>query len=149
MVFFEKLHPDAVIPNKGTTGSAAYDLYPVVQSKDDFGNVGYKLGFATAFPESHVALVFNRSSIVKKPSPFGLRNAVAVIDSDYRGEWVLKFHQPTINLYEATYSVDKDKPVAIAQVIFVPKSDVEFVEVLTGELPNSTRGTGGFGSTGI
>lgn len=69
-----------------------------------------------------------------------LINAIGTIDSDYRGE--LKI--PVVNLSNEPYTIQCGE--RIAQLVIAKYEKVALVEV--EELNDSTRGAGGFGSTG-
>lgn len=101
----------------------------------------YGTGLAVEIPEGYVGLLFPRSSISKKG--LTLANSVGVIDSGYRGEIMFKFaitsDRPRKN---SVYEVGD----RIGQLIIMPYPKIEFV---TGELTESERGVGGFGSTGV
>ena len=90
-------------------------------------------------PDNYVGLVFGRSGHGAK---FGvtLANSVGVIDSDYRGE----IRVTLINHGEKPFTVAHGD--RIAQLAFVPVATARFIEAR--ELGDTTRGTGGFGSTG-
>jgi dUTP pyrophosphatase len=70
-----------------------------------------------------------------------LQNSVAVIDSDYRGEWLCIMRNDS----ETDFTVQVGD--RIAQVQVVPVLQVEWLE--TSELGSTARGEGGFGSTGV
>jgi dUTP pyrophosphatase len=74
-----------------------------------------------------------------------MNNSFGVIDSDYRGEWmmILSSLKEDMTSNPLPYGVGD----RVAQIYFEEVISVKFVE--TDELSNSTRGTGGFGSTGI
>jgi len=80
---FQLLHPDAKLPTRGSEHAAGLDLYAA--SWAFFGNnmIAYNTGVAVAIPEGYVGLVFPRSSVTGTSLRLG--NAVAVIDSDFRG----------------------------------------------------------------
>lgn len=139
---FKKISPNAKLPTKGTDASAGFDLYACVNVSVHIAphqTVCIPLGFATAIPDGWFCAVYARSGIATKQ---GLRpaNCVAVIDSDYRGEWILPIHN------------DSDTPRVInngdriAQVIVQECPSVKFDVV--DELDETDRGAGGFGSTG-
>ena len=90
-------------------------------------------------PNHCVGLIFPRSSISK--TSLNLRNSVGVIDSGYRGEIKLRFGID--NDTKVEYSL-YDK---IGQLLILEMPNLEIQEVK--ELPDSSRGEGGFGSTGI
>ena len=96
-------------------------------------------GLAMAIPEGYVGLIFARSGLATK---HGLTpaNCVGVIDSDYRGEIVVAL----VNLGAEDYVIQPGERVA--QLVIVPCAQPTLVETET--LPQTQRGTGGFGSTG-
>ena len=138
LVKVKRLDAGAVIPKYAKPGDAGMDLYAVTQSFDKHGNYVYGTGLAIEIPEGYVGLLFPRSSISK--TAHSLRNAVGVIDSGYRGEIMMKYDINTRNL--PVYTVGD----RIAQIIILPYPQIELEEV--GELSDSERGSGGFGSTG-
>ena len=97
-------------------------------------------GIAVAIPEGYAGLVLPRSGLA---SAHGLTmaNAPGLIDAGYRGEVIC-----------AVVNLDRHEPVKIARgdriaqlvVVAVPDLDPVWVD----KLPSSTRGEGGFGSTG-
>jgi len=133
-----KLDAAAVIPKYAKNGDAGMDLHAVSFGIDQNNNYVYGTGLAMEIPEGHVGLIFPRSSISK--TAHSLRNAVGVIDSGYRGEIMLKFD---INTHNSPVYEIGDR---IGQVVILPYPQVEFEEVF--ELSKTTRGNGGFGSTG-
>lgn len=137
-------YPDARAPTKATEGSAAFDLYSAsLHVTDECMTVD--TGLRTAFPSDHVMLVFGRSGLARKYG-ISLRNGVAVIDSDYRGNIQLVFRYNDGSYHDAVENLLPGK--RIAQALFVPIPQVNWIEVAIGELPKSIRGSGGFGSTG-
>ena len=141
-VNIKKLAPNAVIPKYAKTGDAGMDLVATRTDHDKYGNIVCYTGLAMEIPDSHVGLLFPRSSISK--TPMTLRNSVGVIDSGYRGEIIFKFKKEQyndLNLPGAYVAGDR-----IGQIIIIPYPQIEFNEVT--ELSDSDRGQGGFGSTG-
>jgi dUTP pyrophosphatase len=136
MIHVKRLVPHARLPER-QHNSAGYDLYASEDITIPPGQVGVvSLGIASAFPDFYVALVWDRSGMGKK----GLTVFGGVIDSDYRGEW-------KVLLYNSTGSpFDVHRGDRIAQVLFQPVQHFPVVEV--EELTNTSRGTGGLGSTG-
>src|SRR5439155_14423879 len=98
-----------------------------------------RTGLALAIPDGYEAQVRPRSGLALKHG-LTLPNALATIDSDYRGELMT----PMINL--GTEPVVVTRGTRIAQLVFQRVEVVELEEV--AELPPSERGGGGFGSTG-
>lgn len=142
-VKIKKLHPDAIIPKYAKSGDAGLDMHAIERGEvDDYGNMVYRTGLALEIPEGYVGLIFPRSSISK--THHMLRNHVGVVDSGYRGEIIFKFGW--FMQAKTPNSVLYDKGDRIGQIMLLPYPKVEFIEV--GELSNSDRGSGGFGSTG-
>jgi len=140
---FKKLHPNFQLPQRGTASAAGYDLFmPSAGAlrECEVGNtqlVG--LGFSAAVPEGYVALILPRSSAGAKHG-VELRNTCGVIDSDYRGEWMVAVK--TKEGQEFGWAEGE----RLFQFILVPAGN--FTPELVEELPTSDRGEGGFGSTG-
>ena len=131
----KKLHPDAVIPKYAHEGDAGMDVFALdFEIKDKY--VEYRTGLSFELPEGYVMLVFPRSSITDRD--LIMKNCVGVLDSGFRGELKLRFKKEGENIYRAGEK--------IAQVIIIPYPSIEFQEV--EELSESSRGKGGFGSTG-
>ena len=139
----KKLRPSAALPTRESAEAAGWDLRacldaPVQIPPGECVRIG--TGLAIAIPKGWFGGVFARSGLSTKE---GLRpaNCVGVCDSDYRGEW-------QVPLYN-------DSPVErtvrhgdrIAQLLVLPCPEVEFTE--TNTLPETARGAGGFGSTGV
>ena len=139
-VKIKKLHESAVIPAYSKPGDAGMDLTAISMSKDDYGNIIYGTGLAVEIPEGHVGLIYPRSSNSK--TDLYLTNHVGVIDSGYRGEIMFKF-RPVPSLMNARIYRPGDR---VGQLIIMPIPHIEFAEVT--ELSETTRGEGGFGSTG-
>ena len=138
----KKLHPDAIIPKYAKHGDAGMDIHTIARGEaDKYGNMVYKTGLAFEIPDGHVGLIYPRSSVSK--TPHSLRNHVGVIDSGYRGEIIFKFGWvESSSIQTQVY----DKGDRIGQIMIMPYPKIEFVE--TDELNETSRGTGGFGSTG-
>ena len=132
----KKLLEDAVVPRYANFGDAAVDLVAARKWIDGNNNVCYGTGLAMEIPENHVGLLFPRSSISK--TNLRLCNSVGVIDSGYRGEIMLKFDKTGDNDYRVGDRV--------GQLMIIPIPSIQFVQVTN--LPESDRGSGGFGSTG-
>ena len=135
----KKLHPSAKIPKYAKAGDAGMDLYAVEQGEaDDHGNMVYRTGLAMEIPKGYVGLLFPRSSVSK--TTLMLANCVGVVDSGYRGPVKLRFKQ--INTAGQRYKAGD----RVGQIIIMPVPNFEFEQV--DELTDTSRGEGGFGSTG-
>ena len=136
------LNDKAIIPTHGSEYAAGMDLYacidtPIVIAPHHTIKIG--TGLAIELPENTFGGVVARSGLATKN---GIRvcQGLAVIDSDYRGEWIVPRHNDTdtpqiINPMER-----------IAQLVVIPYLPVEFEEV--DELSDTERGDKGFGDSG-
>ena len=97
-VKIKKLHPDAKLPVYSTDGSACFDIsaleldnLPSMSGRQLFTDdtTLIRTGLAFEVPKDHVMLVFSRSGHGFKEN-VRLSNCVGVIDSDYRGELMVK-----------------------------------------------------------
>lgn len=141
-VKIKKLHPEAIIPQYATDGSACFDLHSVGDYFiDDIAHTNEVVatGLSVEIPEGYQMLVFSRSGHAAKNN-VRLANCVGVIDSDYRGEVKVLLAADI----DARLTIKKGDRIAQAQIM--PVHRVSFFEV--DELTDTERGTGGFGSTG-
>lgn len=138
-VSFKKTHPESITPRYSLEGDGCLDLWAVSREEDDDGNFVFNTGIAMEIPEGYVGLVFPRSSITK--TSFFLGNSVAVIDSNYRGDIILKFTKTNSRGSAQYYPGDK-----IAQILIIERPKILLNEV--DDLSDSNRRSGGFGSTG-
>ena len=141
-VKFKKLHNDAKIPSYAHDTDAGLDLTAVSFTQEfDKSNklvLVYHTGLAVEIPEGYVGLIFMRSSVSNKS--ISLTNAVAVIDSGYRGELLLKYKITTDSLPTIYQPGEK-----IGQLIIIPYPKINPIEA--EELSSSDRNERGFGST--
>ena len=96
-------------------------------------------GVAVAVPEGYAGLLTPRSGMAARRG-ISILNAPGLVDSGYRGELKVAL----VNLGEEAVAISRGDRVA--QLMVVPIADPDFVEV--DELPPSSRGSQGFGSTG-
>lgn len=136
-VQFKKLNNKAVMPEKAHPTDAGFDLTATSRTYQG-GCYVYGTGIALELPKDYAAFLFQRSSVSKKG--LILANCVGVIDSDYRGELILKFRQ--VNDHPILYNVGEK----IGQMIIQKLPHIELEE--TKEISKTERGDGGFGSTG-
>ena len=136
----KRLKENAVLPTKGSQYAAGYDLYSTeTVTIRPHETVMIDTGLAMEIPMGYFGAIFARSGLATKQ---GLRpaNCVGVIDSDYRGPIKVALHNDTD---EGRYVNEGDR---IAQLVFMSYYDAEFNEV--NNLETTTRGAGGFGSSG-
>jgi len=128
------------VPSPATPGSAGYD---VVSAEDGvlapLERRVFKTGFSVAIPQGFECQIRPRSGLALTHG-LTLPNSPATIDSDYRGELMVAL----VNLGADAFTVTRG--MRIAQLVFARVQTAVFREV--GTLPPSTRGDGGFGSTG-
>ena len=138
----KRLHPDAIVPTLGSAAASGYDLYALYPCDLEPGST-YLIhtGWAMEIPDGFWGGIYARSGLATKK---GLRpaNCVGAIDSDYRGEVMVALHNDSSSIQHINAG---DR---IAQLIFAevwhPADGLEEVE----ELSDTSRGEGGFGSTG-
>ena len=135
-----KLHPAAQVPryaHTGAFGDLAADLYAVEAAILEAGATApVATGIALEFPETHGALVEDRSGLAMR----GITTLAGVIDPGYRGE----IRVVMANLGAAAVEIKAGE--RIAQLRIVRRIAAEFEEVI--ELEKAPRGVKGFGSTG-
>ncbi len=134
----KRIHPEARLPIYGHPGDAGLDLFSVVDRDLAPGEVfAAPTGIQIAVPAGHVGLVWDKSGISLK----GVHRLAGVIDAGYRGEVQVVL----INLGAAPFAVKKG--MKIAQLLVQPVAALEIVEA--DSLDDTSRGQGGFGSTGL
>ena len=101
-------------------------------------------GVSVQIPPKHVGLVFSRSGLAKHG--ITLSNSVGVIDSDYRGNIMVSMMCNADN--ERDVFISKGDRIAQLVVVPIQLPEVQVVDEDDEEWLNTTRGTGGFGSTG-
>jgi dUTP pyrophosphatase len=138
---FRRLDPGATLPERAHPGDAGFDLRSVEDVEVGPGERAMvRTGLAVAIPDGHAGLVLPRSGLASRHG-LTMANAPGLIDAGYRGEVIC-----------AVVNLDRTMPVRIArgdriaQLVIVAVPDLEPAWV--DELPLSTRGEGGFGSTG-
>jgi dUTP pyrophosphatase len=163
-IIFEKLHADVRAPQRGTAGSAGYDLAayvasrtvriwhdgvmherPAVASGGTYAITlapGEKalvpLGFKARLPEGHEAQIRPRSGTSVK-TDLVIANSPGTVDADYADEWCVPVKNGGAFPLVITHG---DR---IAQMIVARFEPLDFSD---GTVERSTDRTGGFGSTG-
>ena len=136
------LREGAKLPTYGTEFSAGADLYACLESPVTIAPGETKpipTGLAMEIPVGCAGLVFARSSLGTKRG-LAPANKVGVIDSDYRGEIMVMLHN------HGAVAQTVEPAERVAQLVITPVLTPGFAAV--EELTDTTRGTGGFGSTG-
>lgn len=138
-VKIKKLREDAVVPSYSKDGDAGMDITTTHIISNTTFDVTYGSGLALEVPRGYMCLIFPRSSI--KNYELFLTNSVGVLDSGYRGELMFTFKK-TNGLDSIKYNIGD----RVGQIFILPYPLVKFI--LSENLSESERNTGGFGSTG-
>lgn len=141
----KKLDPLAATPAYGTDGAACFDLHAIDEGRPhprDPNAAIFRTGLAVEVPPGWVMMIFSRSGQGFKDA-IRLSNCVGIIDSDYRGEVQVALRFDGDNDLRCPKVRVNDR---IAQAMLVQTPRVTFQEV--DELSDTSRGVGGFGSTG-
>ena len=141
-VAVKKLRPGAKMPTFGSREAAGADLYACLEEPvtiEPGKTVFLPTGLSMALPKGYVGLVYARSGLACKQG-LAPANKVGVIDSDYRGEFMIALHNHST---EPRVVEHGDR---IAQLVVTPVIQPDYFEADT--LDDTPRGTGGFGSTG-
>ncbi|MEK6277597.1 MAG: dUTP diphosphatase [Actinomycetota bacterium] len=138
---FARLSDNAVLPTRAHEGDAGLDLYAAEAAHMGPGERwSVPTGVAVEIPEGHAGLVLPRSGLAREHG-IALVNSPGLIDAGYRGELrVLLLNTDPAEVYRVAPG---DR---IAQLVVVPIASVEPAEAEA--LADSTRGDGGFGSSG-
>ena len=135
---FLRLNKDAQIPLYVRPGDCAFDIYSVEKVTLGKGKIlPIKTGIASEIPPGYFVSFRGRSGLAAK---FGIDVFGGVIDSTYRGEWMVIL----ANLGPKAYKIEKGE--RIAQGILQEIPAIKIVEVK--KLSESVRGEKGFGSSG-
>jgi dUTP pyrophosphatase len=141
-VLFVKTHPLAELPRYESDGAAGADICACVNEPITIVPIQRVLvptGLKIEIPAGYECQVRPRSGLAAKYGVTVL-NSPGTIDSDYRGEIKIIL----INLGEKAFTINNGD--RIAQLVFAPVVQMNFAE--TEKLSDTTRGGGGFGSTG-
>tara|TARA_Y100001968_G_C18841506_1_gene473762 strand:+ start:104 stop:541 length:438 start_codon:yes stop_codon:yes gene_type:complete len=141
-VLVKKLNSKVKLPEYKTSGSSGMDLMAFVQNPIKISPKTVELiptGLSIAIPEDLEIQIRPRSGLAAK-SGISVLNTPGTIDSDYRGELkVILFNHGSKD-----FIVNNND--RIAQMVLTPVIKMELEEV--DQLPETIRGSGGFGSTG-
>jgi len=138
----KKLRANAILPTYGSAGAAGADLYACLDTDviiEPGKTVFIPTGLSMEIPEGTAGLIYARSGLACKRG-LAPANKVGVIDSDYRGEFIVALHN------HGSESQIISHGERVAQLVITPVLIGEFV--LTDELTDTERASGGFGSTG-
>lgn len=134
MLRVKKLKKEAILPERANSFAAGYDLYLPIDMELSEGLHKINLQFSMELPRGHYARIACRSSLAAR----GFSVEAGVIDEDYRGPVTLMLRSRKEEYFPYGYK--------IAQMIVTPYASPEVKEVES--LSETSRGDGGFGSTG-
>jgi dUTP pyrophosphatase len=135
----KKISSGARLPVYQHPGDAGMDLFAAEDVRLEAGAVrAVPTGIKMAIPEGFVGLIWDKSGI----SLQGVHRLAGVVDSGYRGEVKVVM----VNLGKEPHVFKQGQKVA--QMLIQPVHPVEIVDAGEGELDETSRGEGGFGSTG-
>lgn len=143
-LFFRKCRDAAVIPKRATPYSAGLDLSacldaPVTILPGERALI--PTGLCAAPDDNRAVLMLYARSGLSIKNGVTMANGVGVVDADYRGEICI----PLVNLGNEPFTVTHGMRIAQLVISHVVFPDCE----TTDTLPDTQRGAGGFGSTGV
>tara|TARA_B100001175_G_scaffold309408_2_gene311061 strand:- start:19 stop:456 length:438 start_codon:yes stop_codon:yes gene_type:complete len=141
-ILIKKIQKDILLPEYKTDGSSGLDLLACVEEQIQIKPGEKKListGIAVAIPNEFEIQIRPRSGLAAK-NGITVLNSPGTIDADYRGEIKVIL----INLSDKIFKVNKNDRIAQMVICPIIKGTLEEVD----ELPETIRGSGGFGSTG-
>ena len=141
-VLLKKLDPEVILPSYKTKGTSGMDLMAFLKEPIKIlpsTSCLIPTGISLAIPEDVEIQIRPRSGLAAK-SNISVLNTPGTIDSDYRGELKIIL----FNHGKKDFIVNNNDRVA--QMVLMPILKIDFEEV--NELPETMRGSGGFGSTG-
>lgn len=138
----KKLKQTAIMPTYGSEEAAGADLYaclsdPITIQPGE--SVFVPTGLAMELPRGYAGLIYARSGLACKRG-LAPANKVGVVDSDYRGEFMIVLH----NHGKQPQTIEHGE--RIAQLVITPVFTPGFLQV--DDLTATERAAGGFGSTG-
>ncbi len=138
----KKLRPNAILPTYGSAEAAGADLYACLDGDVVIGkgeSAFIPTGLSMEIPRGYAGLIYARSGLACKRG-LAPANKVGVVDSDYRGEFMVVLHNHGTEAQTVTHGE------RIAQLVVTPVLMPSFVEC--DDLTETERADGGFGSTG-
>ena len=142
MIRVKKLRDNAILPTYGSIEAAGADLYACLEETITInpGETAFvPTGLAMEIPKNCAGLIYARSGLACKRD-LAPANKVGVIDSDYRGEFMVALHNHGRQVQTVCHG---DR---VAQLVITPV--LTPVYTLVEELSDTQRAGGGFGSTG-
>ena len=133
----KKLHPNAKLPVRAHATDSGADLFALQRTALPPRTITHvHTGIAVELPENTSGIIWGKSSVESK----GIKAMAGLIDAPYRGELIVCMY----NLNEQEFVFEAGQKVA--QLVVLPTLYPAFEE--TNQLSDTSRGSGGFGSTG-
>lgn len=134
---FKKLHENAVIPSYAHADDAGFGIYSIEEKVlKPMEYYAVATGISSEIPQDNFVSIRDRSSMAIK----GIHVMGGVIDAGFRGEWKVIM----INLNKEDYKIEVGDKIAQGILQSAKQPKIEIVE----DLSDTSRGSGGFGSTG-
>lgn len=133
----KKLDPRAKLPLRAHATDSGADLFALERTVLPSRSITkVRTGIAVELPENTSGIIWGKSSVESK----GIKAMAGLVDAPYRGELIVCMY----NLNDSEFVFEQGQK--IAQLVVLPTLYPAFEEV--EELTDTSRGTGGFGSTG-
>ncbi len=134
---FKKLQETAIVPSYAHSDDAGFGIYSTEEKiLKPMEYYAVATGISSEIPNDYFVSIRDRSSMAVK----GLHVMGGVIDAGFRGEWKVI----VINLGKTDYKIEVGDKIAQGVLQSAKQPKIEIVE----DLSNTSRGEGGFGSTG-
>ena len=141
-ILIKQLDAELPLPKKAYRGDAAFDICSTMDCVLAPGERrAIPTGIAIALPEGYAALVLPRSGLAAR-NGITVVNAPGLIDSNYRGEIASILLNTDTSV---PFEIHRGDRISQLMIIKLPAVDFNVVDVL----PESDRGAGGFGSSGV
>lgn len=139
-ILFKTHHDDAIVPSRAGDDEVGYDLTIIEKVKDLSSNTAMYDSYISVQPPSGIYFeIVPRSSISK--TGYILTNSIGIIDPSYRG--TLKVVLTKVDNTQPDIELPNTRFQLIPRTFISGMFDVKCVN----ELSNTSRGSGGFGST--
>lgn len=133
----KKLHPQAKLPHRAHATDSGADLFALERTVLPARAITHvHTGVSVELPEGTSGIIWGKSSVESK----GIKAMAGLIDAPYRGELIVCMY----NLNDTEFVFEAGQK--IAQLVVLPTLYPSFEE--SDELSDTSRGSGGFGSTG-
>lgn len=133
----KKLNPAAKLPLRAHATDSGADLFALTRTVLPSHAVTHvHTGVCVELPEQTSGIIWGKSSVESK----GIKAMAGLVDAPYRGELIVCMY----NLNDTEFVFEAGQKVA--QLVVLPTIYPSFEEA--AELSDTTRGSGGFGSTG-